>query len=410
MQKRYNMKSVTPLSCLAMLLLLWVLACSKSNNTTDAPPPTAEVKLPTLVADSVGSITTSTASFFGHITDKGGGTITDRGVCWGKTANPTGNKTTATSYKSNGEFSTDITSLEPNTTYYVRGYATNSKGTAYTPDVQFNTTGVPVAEMFTDTTYAAGATTLFVAGKVIDTKGIGLKETGICISKIANPTIADTKVAAASSNEHSLFLRINGLEPATDYYIRAYSTNVYGATAYGSNVKVATIQKGNVTYTLAQNANPTAEESAAYARIKAAFDEAVAYYNNFTSIKKTLYVTYNPGVPTADANFAGNIRVGSNTGYQRTGTALHEIAHTVGVGQHAYWTNNLIIGGVYQGVEANKLLHFMTRNPAESLKGDNIHFWPYGINGAHEDNGQEMLYLIHVIVMQGMKKDGLPSN
>lgn len=404
------MKPATPLPCLAMLLLILAFACGKDNDTTETPPPPTGIKLPTLVADSVGSITTSTASFFGTITDKGGGAITDRGVYWGKTANPTQNKTTANIYRSNGQFTVDIKSLEPNATYYIRGYATNSKGTSYTPDIQFNTTGVPVAEMFTDTTYAAGATTLFVAGKVVDTKGIELKETGICISKNTNPTIADTKVAAASSNEQSLFLRINGLEPATEYYIRAYSTNMYGATAYGSNVKVATIQKGNVTYTLAQNANPTAEESAAYARIKAAFDEAVAYYNNFTSINKTLYVTYNPGVPTADANFAGNIRVGSNTGYQRTGTALHEIAHTVGVGQHSYWTNNLIMGGVYQGVQANRLLRFMTRNPGESLKGDNIHFWPYGINGAHEDNGQEMLYIIHVIVMQGMKKDGLPSN
>jgi hypothetical protein len=52
----------------------------------------------------------------------------------------------------------------------------------------------------------------------------------------------------------------------------------------------------------------------------------------------------------------------------------------------------------------------MTRNPAESLKGDNLHFWPYGINGANEDNGQEMLYITNVLIMQGMKKDGLPSS
>jgi hypothetical protein len=396
----------------AVLLCTSVGACSKTktNNDTIAPPVTTGVALPTLVADSVGSITTSTASFFGNITNNGGGAITDRGVFYGKTADPAENKTTATSYKNSGQYLAELKGLEPNSTYYIRGYATNSKGTAYTAGIRFNTGTVPVADMFTDTVFAAGATTLFAAGKVVDTKGITLKETGICISKNANPTITDKKVAAASSNEQSLFLRINDLEVATQYNIRAYSINMYGAIAYGANVKVATIAKGNVTYTLAKSANPTEDEKAAYARITAAFDQAVIYYNNFTSITKTLYVTYNPGTPTADATIAGNIRVGSNTGYQRTGTALHEMAHAVGVGQHWFWTSNLIIGGVYQGAVANRMLRFMTRDATAALKGDTQHFWPYGINGSNEDTGDELLYLTNVLIMQGMKADGLPSS
>jgi hypothetical protein len=391
-------------------VLLLLMACSKNNNSTDTPTETTEVTLPTLIADSVGDITMSSARFFCKIISNGGGAISDRGIYYGKAANPVANKMSATTYRSGGEFEFAIKELEPNTTYYVRGYATNSKGVSYSGDVQFATSQVPKVDLFTDTVFAAGANTLFVAGGVIDAKGITQKETGICISKNSNPTINDTKVAASGGNVQSFFLRINGLEPATEYYIRSYSTNIYGSTFYGQNVKVFTIQKGNVTYTLAQNANPTSEETAAYERIKTAFDAAVAYYNNFTSITKTLKVSYVPSVPTADANINGNIRVGSNTGYQRTGTALHEIAHAVGVGQHTFWTATLIKGGVYQGGFANKMLRFMTRNPAESLKGDNLHFWPYGINGANEDTGQEMLYITNVMVMQGMKKDGLPSS
>lgn len=395
----------------ALMLCMSSMGCSKTkaDNNTVAPPGVSVV-LPTLVADSMGSITTSTARFFGHVTNNGGEAILDRGICYGKTASPAESKTTATSYKNSGEYVTDLKNLEPNTTYYVRGYAANSKGTAYTADVQFKTGTVPAADMFTDTIFAAGATTLFVAGKVTDPKGIAIKEAGICISKNTEPTIADKKVAAANSNEQTLFLRINDLEAATEYYIRAYSVNVYGTVAYGTSVKVATIQKGNVTYSLAKSANPTDEEKAAYARITAAFDAAVAYYNNFTSITKTLYVSYNPGTPTADASINGNIRVGANVGYQKTGTALHEMAHAVGVGQHWYWTSNLIIGGVYQGLVANKILRFMTRDASAALKGDSQHFWPYGINGANEDTGEELLYLTNVLVVQGMKADGLPSS
>lgn len=389
-------------------LLILGMACRKNNSGSEPTTTTAEEKLPTVIADKVKDITTSAASFFGKITNNGGD-ITDRGIYWGKEVNPTGNKISSTAFRSSGEFEVSIKELTPNTTYYVRGYATNSKGTSYTSDVQFTTNQVPGAELFTDTMFAAGATTLFVAGKVVDAKGITQKETGICISKNADPSINDTKVAASGSVQN-FFLRINGLEPATAYYIRSYSTNIHGSTFYGQNVKVSTIQKGNVTYTLSQNSNPTDDEKAAYARIQAAFDEAVAYYNNFTSITKHLNVNYVPGVPTADANINGTIRVGSNTGYQRTGTALHEMAHAVGVGQHTFWTSTLIKNGVYQGSFANGILRFMTRNPAEALKGDNLHFWPYGINGANEDNGQEMLYIINVLVMQGMKKDGLPSS
>ena len=389
-------------------LLVFVMACRKNNSSQEPTTTTAEEKLPTVIADKVSDITSSTANFFGKITNKGGD-ITDRGIFWGKEANPAGNKISATTYSSGGDFQVALKELTPNTTYYVRGFATNSKGTAYTSDVQFTTSQVAGAELFTDTMFAAGATTLFVAGKVVDAKGISQKETGVCISKNADPTINDTKVATTGSVQ-TFFLRINGLEPATEYYIRSYATNIYGSTFYGQNVKVSTIQKGNVTYTLAQNPNPTDEEKAAYARIKVAFDEAVAYYNNFTSITKILNVNYVPGVPTADAHINGTIRVGSNTGYQRTGTALHEIAHAIGVGQHAFWTGTLIKNGVYQGVFANNILRFMTRTPGEALKGDNLHFWPYGINGANEDNGQEMLYITNVLIMQGMKKDGLPSS
>ncbi len=389
-------------------LLVFVMACRKNNSSQEPTTTTAEEKLPTVIADKVSDITSSTANFFGKITNKGGD-ITDRGIFWGKEANPAGNKISATTYSSGGDFQVALKELTPNTTYYVRGFATNSKGTAYTSDVQFTTSQVAGAELFTDTMFAAGATTLFVAGKVVDAKGISQKETGVCISKNADPTINDTKVATTGSVQ-TFFLRINGLEPATEYYIRSYATNIYGSTFYGQNVKVSTIQKGNVTYTLAQNPNPTDEEKAAYARIKVAFDEAVAYYNNFTSITKILNVNYVPGVPTADAHINGTIRVGSNTGYQRTGTALHEIAHAVGVGQHAFWTGTLIKNGVYQGVFANNILRFMTRTPGEALKGDNLHFWPYGINGANEDNGQEMLYITNVLIMQGMKKDGLPGS
>ena len=133
------------------------------------------------------------------------------------------------------------------------------------------------------------------------------------------------------------------------------------------------------------------------------------YFNNFTSITKHVTVNYSPGTPTADANFAGWINMGAVESYQRTGTALHEMAHTVGIGQH--WRfDDLFTDNRYNGERANEIVQLMSGNDEEYIRKSGVHFWPYGINGAHEDTGEEDLYITHCLILQGMKTDGLPSN
>jgi len=104
---------------------------------------------PTISTMAVTDITNSTAASGGTITDDGGASITARGVCWSTIANPT----IALATKTNdglgtGAFVSNITGLEANTTYYVRGFATSSAGTAYGNEVSFtslqNSTGINV--------------------------------------------------------------------------------------------------------------------------------------------------------------------------------------------------------------------------------------------------------------------------
>jgi hypothetical protein len=96
--------------------------------------------LPTLSTTSANSITNSTAVSGGNISSDGGSTITQRGVCWSTTANPT----IANSFTSDGtgigNFTSSITGLTPATTYYVRAFATNGVGTAYGNQINFTTT------------------------------------------------------------------------------------------------------------------------------------------------------------------------------------------------------------------------------------------------------------------------------
>ncbi len=95
---------------------------------------------PTVTTASVTGFTQTSAISGGNVTDSGGVSITARGVCWSISTDPTTALSTKTSDAAGtGVFTSSMTGLTLNTTYYVRAYATNSIGTSYGSEVSFNT-------------------------------------------------------------------------------------------------------------------------------------------------------------------------------------------------------------------------------------------------------------------------------
>ena len=84
-----------------------------------------------LTTSSITGITTSTAICGGNITDDWGETITARGVCWSTFSNPTIYNDHTSDGTGTGEFSSSLSGLMSNTTYYVKAYATCESGTVY---------------------------------------------------------------------------------------------------------------------------------------------------------------------------------------------------------------------------------------------------------------------------------------
>ena len=82
---------------------------------------------------------TPTASSGGNVTSAQGAAITVRGVCWSTSHNPTTADSKTTDAGTTGSFTSALTGLSPNTTYYVRSYATNAAGTGYGAEVSFTT-------------------------------------------------------------------------------------------------------------------------------------------------------------------------------------------------------------------------------------------------------------------------------
>jgi hypothetical protein len=95
---------------------------------------------PTLLTTAtIGISSGATATSGGHITSDGGTSVTARGVVWSTAQNPTIADNKTLDGAGAGTFSSTLTGLVSNTTYYVRSYATNYIGTTYGNEVSFKT-------------------------------------------------------------------------------------------------------------------------------------------------------------------------------------------------------------------------------------------------------------------------------
>ena len=101
--------------------------------------------MPTVTTTAISEIDKNTATGGGNVTADGGATVTARGICWSTSQNPTLSDSHTTDGTGTGSFTSAMTGLTANTTYYVRAYATNSAGTAYGEQVSFTTLpdGIP---------------------------------------------------------------------------------------------------------------------------------------------------------------------------------------------------------------------------------------------------------------------------
>ncbi|MCK9616352.1 MAG: hypothetical protein M0R21_00790 [Lentimicrobiaceae bacterium] len=96
--------------------------------------------LPTVTTYSpVYNITSTTAECRGEVTNDGGYTVYARGVCWSIYSNPTISDAHTNDQSGMGTFYSYMTDLQPNTTYYVKAYASNTYGTAYGSQIYFTT-------------------------------------------------------------------------------------------------------------------------------------------------------------------------------------------------------------------------------------------------------------------------------
>ena len=138
MKKRNNIW-ISPLIMMGVLFML-ISSCEKEDDNNTA------LLLPALKTSIISDFTKTTAKCGAFITSDGGSKLTARGICWSTDTTPgIADAIFSDPYYSlgTGYYNCIITGLTANTTYYVRAYATNSKGTGYGNQQHFTTLPEP---------------------------------------------------------------------------------------------------------------------------------------------------------------------------------------------------------------------------------------------------------------------------
>ena len=190
--------------------------------------------IPTLSSVTVTGITTTEAVLSAEVTSSGGLAVTEKGFCYSSTnAMPTEADTKVVSAASGNAIGTTLTGLSPHTTYYVRAYAVNGRGTSLGPVRQFTTEddrSLPTVQ--TGEVTAVGETTATFAGTLTADGGATVTSTGFCYATSPNPAQGGTRIEVTAEADGSFAYSATGLRASTTYYVCAYAQNAVG-TAYG---------------------------------------------------------------------------------------------------------------------------------------------------------------------------------
>jgi uncharacterized protein (TIGR02145 family) len=224
------------------------------NFNTLSPSP------PVLTTTAASSISYTTAVSGGNISEDGGANITVRGVCWNTSTGPTTANFTTQNGTGTGSFTSDLSSLAPNTKYYYRAYATNSSGTAYGNELNFTTTAIQVPTLTTATVINITSATATSGGNITSDGGGSITNRGVCWRTSSGPTTTNSKTDNGPGTG-SFTSDLTNLTGNTKYYIRAYATNSAG-TSYGNELEfttspvaptLTTTSTSSITYTTASS-------------------------------------------------------------------------------------------------------------------------------------------------------------
>ncbi|WP_297092235.1 FISUMP domain-containing protein [uncultured Draconibacterium sp.] len=199
--------------------------------------------VPQVTTEEVLAAAASSATIFATVPDDGGATVVARGIAYGLASNPVVDIQQGFFFSSNGqgtgEFTAELDDLYPDATYYARAYAVNANGISYGEELSFTTSPDTLPSVSSVNTDSLTQTSVWLYSNVGSEGQSSVTSCGFVWSDSNNPTLADNFIEAGSGvGEFSA--TIYGLNPDTQYFIRAYASNTQG-TVYSSQRYIRTL-------------------------------------------------------------------------------------------------------------------------------------------------------------------------
>lgn len=217
-----------------------------------------------LYTTAITELTSTSFASGGEVTKDGGEEITVKGICWATSSEPVLAKNNFTKDGSGiGSFSSSATGLQPNKTYYVRAYATNSTGTFYGNQYQITTpplisTTVPIVYIYPNNSNDTLNKTTKLNGEIMHQGGSDVTEQGFVWGTKMGVSISDN-VITYSKNGLGKFTSNFTFQIGVTYYCKAYAINSFGIsysdeisiTIKNAQCKVSTLEVVDIDSTVA---------------------------------------------------------------------------------------------------------------------------------------------------------------
>ena len=240
----------TRINLILFLVVISFFSCKKE-----------EEKIMKVRNDSITDISSTIAKANATIIDPGEG-IEQHGHCWSTNAESitidNENKTENGSINTSGSYSSILTNLSPNTSYYVKAYVMKGATVVCGNKVlSFHTLSLSTPDITTGTVSNITTSSVTVSGNLhsLGTGASSVTQHGHCwSSETITPTIENDYISSLGSKDTTGTYEsyLVGLTRNTLYYVRAYATNdagtVYGDTlSFTTNAELPVISTSNIT-------------------------------------------------------------------------------------------------------------------------------------------------------------------